>query len=53
MSGKAICPVMNSDIDKKVARSKRLVRKINGREYFLCCQTCATLFDKNPSAYTS
>lgn len=51
-SSKAMCPVMNTLIDKKTARSKQMVREFQGKKYFLCCQTCVTLFDKNPSAYT-
>jgi YHS domain-containing protein len=51
MPAKAICPVMNTQVDKKTARSKQMVRKFNGKEYFLCCETCVKLFDKNPADY--
>jgi YHS domain-containing protein len=52
MSSKAVCVVMNTPIDKKTARSKQMVRKFKNKEYFLCCQSCVTAFDKNPAAYT-
>jgi YHS domain-containing protein len=51
MPAKAICPVMDTLIDKKTARSQQMVRKFNGKEYFLCCQTCVKMFDKNPTDY--
>jgi len=51
MPAKAICPVMNSPVDKKTARSKRLVRTFQGKSIYLCCQSCVTLFDKNPATY--
>lgn len=51
MAAKTVCVVMNTLIDKKTARSKQMVRKLHGNEYFLCCKTCVTLFDKNPRQY--
>lgn len=52
-SSKAMCPVMNTLVDKKAARSKQMVREFQGKKYFLCCQTCVTMFDKTPNTYTS
>ncbi len=50
-AAKATCVVMNTPVDKKTARSKRLVRQLQGETCYLCCQTCATLFDKDPAKY--
>lgn len=50
-AAKTMCVVMNTQVDKKTARSKRLVRQFQGEKYYLCCQTCATLFDKEPAKY--
>jgi YHS domain-containing protein len=47
----AICPVMKSPIDKKVAEEKGLMREYNGEKYYLCCAGCGPLFDKDPTKY--
>lgn len=52
MTAKTICPVMNSTVDMKTARSKQMVREFKARKYYLCCKTCVVLFDKSPAAYT-
>ncbi len=52
-SSKAVCPIMNVEIDKKTARRKQWVRVFNGKTIFLCCDTCVKLFDKTPNKYTS
>ena len=53
MPAKAICPVMNAVVDKKLARSKRMVRMFQGEATYLCCQTCVKLFDKDPAKYAA
>jgi YHS domain-containing protein len=53
MASKAICPVMNAPIDKKIARSKRMVRTFKGKEVFLCCPPCVVMFDKDPAKYAA
>lgn len=53
MIGKVLCPVMNVAVDKKSARSKRMIREFKSKKYYLCCKTCVVLFDKNPSVYTN
>ena len=52
-ASKTMCVVMDTPVDKKTDRSKRLVREFKGETYYLCCQTCATLFDKDPAKYTA
>jgi YHS domain-containing protein len=49
---KTICPVMHVAVSKQEAESKDLVRTYAGKKYYLCCGTCAQMFDKNPNKYT-
>ena len=50
---KAICPVMHEAVSKKVAEQQGLVRSYKGKDFYLCCSSCATSFDNNPDKYTS
>lgn len=47
----AVCPVMNVPVNKNEAKAHGLHRTLNGKEYYLCCNTCAQLFDKDPAKY--
>ncbi len=49
----AICPVMKSPIDKKVAEERGLVREYNGKKYYLCCAGCGPQFDNDPIKYAN
>lgn len=53
MSAKAICPVMNTLVDTKAARSQKMVREFQGKKYYLCCKICVKLFDKNSAKYAA
>ena len=48
---KAICPVMHIPTSKKAAADKGLVRNYDGRNLYLCCGTCGSIFDNNPKQY--
>lgn len=45
------CPVMRIPVNKTKATARGLVRNHNGKDYYLCCNTCAGQFDKNPEQY--
>lgn len=47
----AICPVMGSPVDKKVAESQGLVREYKGEKYYFCCAGCPEKFDKDPESF--
>lgn len=49
----AVCPVMGVTVNKHEAEAKGLVRSHNGQTYYLCCNTCAGLFDADPDKYAS
>ena len=47
------CPVMvGTPVVKSEAEAAGLVREHDGRRYWLCCDTCADLFDGDPDRYT-
>lgn len=49
----AECPVMvGTPVVKSDAEAEGLVREHDGRRYWLCCDTCADLFDRDPDRYT-
>lgn len=49
----AECPVMvGTPVVKSDAEAEGLVREYDGRRYWLCCDTCADLFDGDPDGYT-
>lgn len=48
---KAVCPVMNMDVSKKESAAQGLVRTHDGQGIYLCCDHCATDFDKEPEKY--
>ncbi len=48
----ATCPVMEIAVNKKEAVAKGLVRTVNNKTYYLCCNTCAQQFDADPERYT-
>ena len=50
-SDKPICPVMHIPVSKKEAVTKGLVREYEGKTYYLCCQSCESMFDINPQQY--
>ena len=41
----ATCPVMEIPVNKKDAEAKGLKRTYQGKDYYLCCSTCAEKFD--------
>lgn len=48
----ATCPVMvGTPVDKEEAEQLGRVRQVNGKEYYLCCDTCVADFDANPEQY--
>ncbi len=47
----AICPVMNIPVNKNEAKAHGLVRTYKEEEFYLCCNTCTQLFDKDPRKY--
>ncbi len=47
----AICPVMHVAVNKEKAAAHGLTRTYQGKTYYLCCNTCATAFDKDPKKY--
>lgn len=47
----AVCPVMNVKVSKAEAEARGLVRTFKGQKIYLCCKTCASLYDKNPEKY--
>jgi YHS domain-containing protein len=47
-STKAVCPVMNVEIDKDKARK---VVEYKGKKYYLCCSSCVRKFEKDPDKY--
>lgn len=48
---KAVCPVMDMEVNKKQAESDDLARTLNGQKVYLCCKDCAELFDTEPEKY--
>jgi len=48
---KAVCPVMNIPVSKHEADSYGLIKIYKGKKYYLCCDSCTTMFDKNPAQY--
>lgn len=50
---KAICPVMHIGVSKAEATAKALVRSYQGKTYYLCCNTCASQWDKDPEQYAA
>lgn len=48
---KAICPVMHIPVSKAEAAENGLVRSFNGMMYYFCCNTCTSMWDKNPDEY--
>lgn len=49
----AICPVMHIAVNKEEAASHGLTRTYKGKTYYLCCNTCTDMFDKQPEKYAS
>lgn len=50
----AECPVMiGTTVIKREAEAEGLVREHDGRRYWLCCDTCADLFDGDPDRYAA
>lgn len=50
----AECPVMKgTPVSMRETEELGLVREVDGRRYFLCCETCASLFDADPRSYTA
>ena len=47
----AICPVMKTPVNKKVAEKLGLVREYKGQKYYFCCSDCPPQFDKEPEKY--
>lgn len=49
----ATCPVMNVVVKKADAEAHGLVKTYKGKKYYLCCNTCNGLFDKDPEKYAA
>lgn len=49
----AVCPVMHIPVSKKEAEANGLARTYKGQTYYLCCHTCAEMFDSNPEQYAA
>src|SRR3989344_4747003 len=47
----AICPVMRMPVNKEVAKAHGLTRTYKDQTYYLCCNSCASAFDKEPQKY--
>lgn len=47
----AVCPVMNVRVNKQNAERAGLTRTVDGTTYFLCCHTCAKLWDADSARY--
>lgn len=47
-----VCTVTNTPVNKKEAIKARLVRNINGKSLYFCCEDCIAPFDANPEKYT-
>lgn len=48
------CPVMiGTTVVKSEAEAEGLVREHDGRRNWLCCDTCADLFDGDPERYAA
>lgn len=48
---KATCPVMGYQVDKAAAESHGLVREVDGKKYYLCCDHCGPSFDADPEKF--
>lgn len=49
----AVCPVMHATVNKQEAERKGLTCHYEGVTYYMCCQHCVDLFNKNPEQYTN
>lgn len=50
----AMCPVMiGTTVVKAEAEEDDLVREHNGQRYYLCCDSCAVLWDEAPEKYVA
>lgn len=47
----AVCPVMHIVVNKEEAKAHGLTRVYEGQTYYFCCNTCTSMFDKNPERY--
>lgn len=47
----AVCPVTGDAVDRQEAEAHGRVREFEGTNYYLCCNTCVQLFDKDPGKY--
>lgn len=48
----ATCRVMpGSTVVKADAEAEGLVRDYNGKRYYLCCDSCAPMWDADPARY--
>lgn len=47
----ATCPVMGYKVDKAQAEANGLVREVNGKKVYLCCDHCGPSFDADPEKY--
>lgn len=48
---KAICPVMHIPLSKAEATKNGLTRNYQGKTFYLCCETCANQWNKDPEQY--
>lgn len=50
----AECPVMpGTTVNRAEAEELGLVREYEGTRYYLCCESCAALWDSEPARYAA
>lgn len=47
----ATCPVMGVKVNKKEAEEKGLMLEYDGKKYYVCCNNCVEIFNKDPEKY--
>ncbi len=47
----ATCPVMGVKVNKKEAEEKGLMLEYEGKKYYVCCNHCVEIFNKDPEKY--
>lgn len=48
------CPVMEGIlVDKEEAEANGRVREYEGNKYYLCCDSCITMFEMSPEQYAN
>lgn len=47
----AVCPVMGGMVNKETAKAHGLTRTYEHQTYYLCCNSCAGVFDADPKKF--